>query len=228
MAHSIAALASGSGSTIEVLVHATQDGRVDAEVGLVICSKPPEEAGVYDRITKLNQQYNLDIETAWISGKTHPKGNIGRGQTLAESEEILKRVMGFDHVALLGYMRMVRGALLTEFGWQDGMYSPYQAKMSNSHPAPLPETQDTYGSGASERVLELGMTVSRHTMHIVSANIDEGPIIAEHPVPVFSGDTKDTLFERVQVVEKAMYPTALDDFLRHQIEFRLAQSMPMQ
>lgn len=57
----IAILASGSGSTAEAFIHATQDGRAHAEVGLVI------------------------IETAEISGKTHPKGKVDCGQTLAEA-----------------------------------------------------------------------------------------------------------------------------------------------
>ena len=75
----IAILASGSGSTAEAFIHATQDGRVDSEVGLVVCNNPPEKAGIFARVQRLNDLYGLDIETVEISGKTHPDGNVGRG-----------------------------------------------------------------------------------------------------------------------------------------------------
>ena len=217
----IAILASGSGSTAEAFIHATQDGRVDAEVGLVICSKPPEEAAIFDRVDKLNAQYSLDIETVEISARTHPNGPVGRGQTLGESVAICEKVSsaGLVHVALMGYMKIVRGELIEEYGWQDSYNSIYEARMTNTHPGPLPETEDTYGIYTSGRVLELGMTASRHTVHLVSAGVDRGPIIAEHPVEVINGDTARDIFDRVQVVEKAAFPYALGKFLSEQGEY---------
>lgn len=214
----IAILASGSGSTAEAFIHATQDGRVDAEVGLVVCNNPSDKAGIYNKVDRLNRLYGLDIETTEISGKTHPDGNIGRGQTLAEAAAICDRVSrgGFGHIALMGYMKMVRGELVKEYGWLPHFSSIYQARMSNTHPAPLPETEDTYGIHASERVLELGLSASKHTVHVVASGIDRGPIIAEHPVEIVSGDTPQDLFDRVQIVEKTALPYALDNFLRKQ------------
>lgn len=222
----IAILASGSGSTAEAFINATQDGRIDAEVGLVICNNPPEKAGIYGRISRLNQQYGLDIETAEISSKTHPEGNVGRGQTLAEAAAICERVSqgGFVHVALMGYMKMVRGELVEEFGWLPQFSSVYQARMSNTHPGPLPETEDTYGIHTSEKVLELGLTVSRHTVHVVASGIDRGPKIAEHPVEVLPDDTPQDLFERVQIVEKSALPYALEKFLKEQVAYQNGNS----
>jgi hypothetical protein len=46
----------------------------------------------------------------------------------------------------MGYMKMVRGELIEEYGWLPHFDSIYQARMSNTHPGPLPETVDTYGS----------------------------------------------------------------------------------
>lgn len=220
-APSVAILVSGSGSTAEAFIHATQDGRVDAEVGLVVCNNPPEKAGIFDRITRLRNQYGLDIETAIINGKTHPKGSSGRGQTLEESSAICELVSAgnFAHVALMGYMKQVNGELVEEYGWLPHLKSLYQARMSNTHPGPLPETEGTYGIYAQERVLELGLTASKHTLHIVSAGIDRGPIIAEHPVEVLDGDTPQELFDRLQVVEKTALPYALGKFLREQLEY---------
>src|SRR5487761_1173029 len=139
----VAVLASGSGSTAEAFIHASQDGRVAAEVGLVVCNNPPEKADIFARINRLNQLYGLDIEAIEISGRTHPDGNVGRGQTLAESAAICERINrgGFAHVALMGYMKMVRGELIEEYGWKPSFGSIYQARITNTHPGPLPETE---------------------------------------------------------------------------------------
>lgn len=211
----IAILASGSGSTAEAFIHATQDGRVDAEVGLVVCNNPPEKAGIYDRIARLNDRFGLDIETVQINSLTHPAGNVGRGQTLAESTAICELVSqgGFAHIALMGYMKQVRGDLITEYGWQPTLKSMYQARMSNTHPGPLPETADTYGIHTSARVLRLGLASSRHTVHLVAEGIDKGPQIAHHDVKIVVGDTAQSLFDRVQKVEKRRLPRALGKFL---------------
>lgn len=214
----IAILASGSGSTAEAFIHATQDDRVDSEAGLVICNNLPEKAGIFARVQHLNDLYGLDIETVEISGKTHPDGNVGRGQTLAESAAICQKVAdgGFAHVVLLGYMKMVRGDQIEEYGWQSYLISILKARMSNTHPGPLPETEDTYGLHTSERVLELGLSVSRHTVHVVASGVDRGPRIVEHPVEVLPEDTAQDLFNRVQVIEKVALPYALDKFIKKQ------------
>ncbi len=215
---SITILASGSGSTAEAFIHATQDGRVAAEVGLVICNNPPEKVGIYARIERLNEQYGLDIEAAEVSGRTHPDGKVGRGQTLSESAAICERINQgkFAHVALMGYMKMLRGELIEEYGWLPHFRSIYEARISNTHPGPLPETEDTYGIHTSERVLELGLPASKHTVHLVASGIDLGPKIAEHPVEVLPDDTPQDLFDRVQIVEKAALPYALGKFLQEQ------------
>lgn len=214
----VAILASGSGSTAEAFIHATQDGRVDAEVGLVICNNPPEEAGIFDRIARLQQQYGLDIRALVINSRTHPKGDTCRGQTAEESAAICEVISTgrYAHVALMGYMKQVGGELVEEYGWQPGYGSVYQARMSNTHPGPLPETQDTYGIYTQKRVLILGLSASKHTVHLVSAGIDEGPILAEHPVEVLPDDTPQDLFDRVQIVEKVALPYAIDKFLKEQ------------
>jgi len=216
----IAILASGSGSTAEAIIHATQEGSLSAEVGLVITNKP--DAGVLERVRRLNKEYGLSIEDMVIDSKgKYQAGNVGRGQTLSESEAICKAISdrGIAHVALLGYMRIVRGDLMDEYGWKPEYTSSYQARMTNTHPGPLPETADTYGLGTSEKVLALGMLQSRHTFHLVAAGIDTGPILAEHPVDVLEGDTAEDLFMRVQGTEKARLALALDAFLCEQGEY---------
>jgi phosphoribosylglycinamide formyltransferase-1 len=191
------------------------------EVGAVICNKPRGKAGVYERIDRLNAQYHLGIEVVNIGGATHPLGNVGRGQTLAESEAICEYVAkhNFSHVCLMGYMKMVRGALMEEYGWNPKQTSIYECRATNNHPGPLPETADKHSDGPSALVLDLGLEYSAHTLQLLAPEIDQGPIIAEHPVRVLEGDTAQTLFDRVQVAEKTGLPYALDKFLREQAEY---------
>lgn len=214
----VALLASGGGTTAEAFITATQDGRVDAEVGLVICNNPPGKAGVYDKIAQLNKRYGLTIQTLHISGRTHPGGAVERGQTDEESAAICEAVSkdGTALVALMGYMKLVRGELVEEYGYLPHFRSVYEGRMINTHPGPLPETEDTYGLHTSERVMELGMRTSRHTVHMVAAGVDRGPVIAEHPVPVLREDTPQDLFDRVQLMEKALLPFVINDFLKDQ------------
>lgn len=210
----IGILASGGGSTAEAFVHATQNGTVEADVDFVVCNNPSQKAGVYGRIGQLNDRYGLHIETFHISSLTHPEGAAERGMTDEESEAIRSLASERDIalIGLMGYMKIVRGPLLDAYGWHEGM-SPVEARMVNTHPGPLPETADTHGVHTSQRVLDLGMTMSRHTVHLVSAGVDKGPIILETPVEIGPSDSADDLFQRVQRVEKAALPIAIAKFL---------------
>ncbi len=208
----IAILASGSGSTAEAFIEATRDGVVSAEIGLVICNNTREKAGVYDRVARLNHKHGLAIPVLRISGVTHPGGSGERGeQTLEESEAISEEVtrVGCDLVTLMGYMKKVRGALLEDYGWSSWMRSSTQARLINTHPGPLPETRGLHGIHVQERVLELGMDHSAHTVHVVSGGYDEGRIIDEAIVPVHAEDTAEELFQRVQLVEKSNLPLVI-------------------
>lgn len=216
-------LASGGGSTAEAFIEAIQEGVVQAEVAVVVCNKPPDhpEAGVYARIAAINSKYNLDIQMVNIGPNTHPDRPTDRGQTLDESEAIyeLFTELGVTHTSLQGYMRKVNGALFEKYGWKPHYTSIYEASASNTHPGPLPLTADTFGIHASEKVLDSGLIVSAHTLQLLGEEIDEGPTLAAHPVTVFPGDTAQTLFERVQGVEKRALPIALNKFLREQRKY---------
>lgn len=192
----IAILASGSGTTAEYVVHATLSGVLQANVGLVITNN--SDAGILQRIARLNKQYHLSIESLHISGATHPGGPAQPGeQTDQEAEAIADACREFSLVALLGYMKKVRGGLLDR-------------PTVNTHPGLLPETAGYHGIHVQERTLELGLPHSGQTLHFVNGNYDQGDIIAEHTVPVMPFDTPQTLFDAVQVTEKAHLPVDLN------------------
>ncbi len=227
----IAVLASGSGSTFEAFVHASQEGIVDAEVGLVVCNDP--EAGIFERVDRLNKQYGLDIQSEVVNQHLYPAGEQERGQTLEESAKICELVHEgrFSLVALMGYMRVIaaEGDLMRQYGWlpdYEDMYPNnrgiYLARMINTHPGILPATADTYGIHTQERVIELGLAETAQTLHVVAAGVDTGPTIAENRVPVYSDDTPEKLFDRVQRIEKAHLPIDINTFLKEQQARRAA------
>lgn len=214
----VAILASGEGTTAEAVIHATQDGRLDAEIGVVIGDI--QSAGVFERVRQLNKMYNLDIRTLAFPKEVFWQGAEGRGITKAQSEAMAGAILreGIGHVSLMGFMQVVRFDLLDEFGWKLGD-PPENGKMDNTHPSILPQTADTYGPKASQRVLDLGLLFSAHSYHLVTEGVDTGPVLCSTPVKVELGDTKEDLFARVQLIEKAVLPLAMDRFLKQKAAF---------
>lgn len=216
----VAILASGGGTTADAYAEAIFNQQVSAEIGLVIASDP--NAGILDKVSKWNSEYGFDVQTEVINAITHPNGAQPRGQTLEESEAITDKLnmVKIDIVAFLGYMRIAKGSLIEEYGYLPEKYSSmYEARALNTHPGPLPETEDTYGANTSQKVLDLGLKASKHTVHVVAEGVDKGPIVVAHNVPVLEEDTKETLNQRTQLVEKATLAYAIDKFIRDQRDY---------
>jgi phosphoribosylglycinamide formyltransferase-1 len=213
----LAVLASGGGTTTEALIRAGQSGQIKSQIGLVIVSRP--EAGIFERIDSLNQEFGLSIETILINSKTHPPAAgeaVGRGrQTQAEQAAIARLINegNFDLVASLGYMKLNGPLLIKEFGWRPEYSSVYQAMMVNTHPGLLPDTKAMYGEQIQQYILDHSLPYTGQTLHLTAENYDDGPIIAEHKVPVEPGDTSKSLFARVQAIEKQYLPGDIDDFV---------------
>lgn len=214
----IAVLASGGGTTTEALIRATQTGEIDAQVELAIVSR--QDAGIFERIANLNKEFGLNIETVLINGQTHPAAegeDVLKGyQTKAEEAAILQKLKtgSFDLIASLGYMKRIGPQLIKEFGWVPSNTSAFQAKMINTHPGLLPDTKGFYGQHIQQYVLDHHLPYGGQSLHLVSEEYDEGPILAEHKVPVEPDDTADSLFARVQAVEKQFLPGDIDAFIK--------------
>ncbi|MDB5167610.1 MAG: phosphoribosylglycinamide formyltransferase [Candidatus Saccharibacteria bacterium] len=196
----IAILASGSGTTAEALIHATQSGVLDADVRLVITNK--EDAGILQKIERFNRQ-DLDIKVLVINGQTHP-GDTGRGeQTPAEAQAIYDAVKEYDIdlILLLGYLRKVMPPLL-------------DLQILNTHPGLLPITRGLHGEGVQQFVLENHHEFTGQTLHEVIAEYDSGRIVAEHKLPVMSWDTVESLNATVQIMEKAYIGVEVDAYLK--------------
>jgi phosphoribosylglycinamide formyltransferase 1 len=214
----VAILASGNGTTAEAFIRAGAEDKITAQVSLVICNNP--KAGIFEKVAALNKHYGLAIKTAHISHLTHPPyedEELVRGQqTTAEEQAIITALKSgnFDAIVLMGYMKLIGPHLVQEFGWRKEYESPYQAKMLNTHPGLLPLTKGLYGIYAQSHTLASGESFGGHTLHMVAAAYDDGPVIAEHKVTVQPNDTAEDLFARVQKSEKQHLPADIDKFIK--------------
>jgi phosphoribosylglycinamide formyltransferase-1 len=108
----------------------------------------------------------------------------------------LLQAVSVDLVCLAGFMRLVGPAMLTAF----------PKRILNIHPSLLPAF---LGLEAQRQALEHGVRVSGATVHLVTAELDAGPIVLQAPVPVRDDDTVDTLSARILVEEHRIYPEAI-------------------
>ncbi len=104
-------------------------------------------------------------------------------------------------VVLAGFMRV----LTPEF------VARYAGRLVNIHPSLLPAFT---GLHTHQRALDAGCRVAGATVHLVTAELDNGPILAQAVVPVLAGDTAESLAARVVTQEHRIYPAAIADLLR--------------
>jgi len=91
-----------------------------------------------------------------------------------------------------------------------GLPEAYPGRVLNSHPALLPAFK---GWHAVRAALEAGVAETGTTIHVATAEVDDGPVLAQEAVPVLPGDTEDTLHERIKQVERRLYPATIRRFL---------------
>lgn len=111
-----------------------------------------------------------------------------------------------DLVLLAGFMRVLT----------PGLVERYARRMVNIHPSLLPAFP---GLHTHRRALAAGVKIHGATVHVVTAELDNGPIVIQGAVPVLPGDTEDTLAARVLQVEHRIYPQAVRWFVEGRIEF---------
>ncbi len=179
-----AVLISGRGSNMNALISAALDPNYPAEIALVLSNRP-DAAG-------LERAARFGIPTAVVDHKDFP----GDREAFERQVDTVLKDHNIELVALAGFMR-----ILTPF-----LVNAWTNRMINIHPALLPSFK---GLATHERALEEGVKLHGATVHFVSAEMDDGPIIVQGAVPVLDGDTPDTLAARVLEVEHKIYPKAL-------------------
>jgi phosphoribosylglycinamide formyltransferase-1 len=179
----IAVLVSGRGSNLQSIIDATESGRINGKVEVVISNK--------------NDAYALE------RAKRHSLIGIFIDPSLYKTKEDYDRAVikvleekNIGLVCLAGFMR-----ILTPY-----FVSRYKGRIINIHPALLPAFP---GLDAQKKALEYGVKFSGATVHFVEEGVDSGPIILQAIVPVMDTDTPDTLSERILKEEHKIYPEAV-------------------
>ena len=182
-------LASHAGTTMQAIIDACAQGRIHAEVSVVISNN--------SRAGALARARTHGIAVTHLSGVTHPApDDLDRAimETLDSH--------GVEVVALAGYMKRLGPLAL----------SRYKDHLLNTHPALLPKFggQGMYGDKVHEAVLASRERVSGSTVHMVEDDYDTGEIISQDTVPVHKWDTLNSLRARVQAKERQHYVTVLE------------------
>ena len=180
-------LVSGRGSNLQALIDAIGERRLDATIAVVISNVAG--AGGLDRAR------NAGIETAVLDHRGWPSRD---DYDRALVEEL--RAHDVDVVCLAGFMRRIGAPFIEAF----------PAAIVNIHPSLLPSFP---GLHAQRQALAHGVKVSGVTVHLVTPELDAGPIIVQRAVPVLESDTEETLAARILVEEHLAYPEAVQRLL---------------
>jgi phosphoribosylglycinamide formyltransferase-1 len=176
-------LLSGSGTNLQAVIDAVEAGSLQAAIRVVISNR--QDAFGLERAKKHK------IPTEVID---HRKFATREAFDLAVVEILHARKV--ELVVLAGFMRLLSPVFVKAFS----------NRIMNIHPALLPAFP---GLNAQRQALEAGVRVSGCTVHFVNEECDQGPIIIQAVVPVFSNDTEESLSARILEQEHRIYPRAL-------------------
>ena len=181
----LAVLGSGSGSNCQSIFNAIDEGRLDAEVVIVLSDNP--DAYILERARARGVRAEI-LDCKGYKNKFPLEVQEALVAQLRELE--------VDMICLAGFMRLVKAPLLEAF----------PRRILNIHPALLPNFP---GVEAWKQALEAGATQAGCTVHYVDAGMDTGEILMQAYVPVLPDDTAATLHARIQVQEHILDPAAI-------------------
>lgn len=182
----IAVFASGSGSNFAALAEACKDGRIPAEIVLMVTDKP--DAFVNERAKEAG------IPTAAIRPRDFETKRAYEQAVLEALQEAQ-----VEWLILAGYMRLVGPVLL----------EAYPERIINIHPSLLPAFP---GKDAIGQAVAAGVKVTGVTVHLVDEGMDTGPILAQRAVDVVDGDSERTA-SAIHAVEHELYTETLKNVL---------------
>jgi phosphoribosylglycinamide formyltransferase 1 len=183
----IAVLISGRGSNLQSIIDACAAGRLDAVVAIVISNRA-DAPGLF-------RAREVGIEALHLGARDYPDRDA---YDRAIVDVLTAR--NVDVVCLAGFMRLVGKPLLEAF----------PNRILNIHPSLLPAFP---GIDAQRQALEHGVRISGATVHLVTDELDGGPIVLQAAVPVLPDDSVDTLSARILVEEHRIYPEAVAQVL---------------
>src|ERR1041385_5189700 len=170
-------LGSGTGSNCRAILEAIRAGRLGAEARLVVADV--FDAGILD-VAREFRVPNVYLPPGKFRTRLEPNAEMELVRLLHEA--------GVELVALAGFMRVLKEPMLAAF----------RRRIINIHPSLLPKFP---GVESWKQALEAGEKTTGCSVHYVDAGIDSGEIIAQRKVPVFPGDTAESLHARIQIAE---------------------------
>ena len=184
-------LVSGRGSNMSALIRAAQAADYPAEIACVVSNVANAPA--------LDLAHQADVPTVIV-----PHKNFAERESFdrAVSAELEKHGVGL--VALAGFMRIFSPWFPQH--WAD--------RIINIHPSLLPSFK---GLRVQQQAIDAGVRVSGCTVHMVTSELDAGPIVAQAAVPVLPSDTADTLAERILRQEHQLLPLVVRWFAEGRI-----------
>ena len=179
----IGVLISGRGSNLEAIIEAINAGSLDAEIVLVVSNRTSAPG--------LGLARAAGIETLYIN---HRDYGSREEFDLAVVGELKERDVGL--VCLAGFMRLLSAEFVNAF----------PNSILNIHPSLLPAFP---GLDAQTQAWDYGVRFSGATVHLVTTELDAGPIVVQSVVPIQDDDTPETLAARILVEEHRIYPQAV-------------------
>jgi phosphoribosylglycinamide formyltransferase 1 len=176
-------LISGRGSNLRALIDAIASGRLDATIAVVISNRANAAGLDYARAA--------GIDTVVLSHRDFASRDEFDAALAGEL-----RARGVRLVCLAGFMRLIGAPLL----------DAYPNAVLNIHPSLLPSFP---GVDAQQQALLHGVRVSGATVHLVTSELDGGPIVMQACVPVHANDDVETLSTRILAEEHRLYPEAV-------------------
>ena len=176
-------LISGRGSNLQAIIDAIADGRLDARIGLVVSNRA--DAQGLERATRAG------IETLVLSHRTFPDR-----ESFDQAVVDALKARGVTLVCLAGFMRLLSARFIDAF----------PNAILNVHPSLLPAFP---GVDAQHQAVAYGVKVAGCTVHLVTPELDAGPIVLQATVPVEDDDTGESLAARILVQEHRIYPEAI-------------------
>ncbi len=183
MSGRVGVLISGRGSNLQAIIDAIRGGRLEAAIAVVVSNRGGAQG--------LERARDAGIPTVHLDPKSYPDRDA---YDRAIADELTRRRV--DVVCLAGYMRLVGRALLEAF----------PDRILNIHPSLLPAFP---GLDAQQQALEHGVRIAGATVHLVTDELDGGPIVMQSAVPVLPDDTVDSLSARILIEEHRIYPEAI-------------------
>ncbi len=179
----VAVLISGRGSNMSALINAAIDPTYPAEITLVLSNREDAQG--------------LSVaDEAGIATRAIPHGGFKTRDDHDAAFDAALTAAKIDIVCLAGYMRLLTADFVKR----------WQGRMINIHPALLPSFK---GLDSHARALAAGCRIHGATVHFVTADMDEGPIIVQGAVAVLKDDDEASLATRVLALEHQLYPAAL-------------------